>query len=78
MVYDPKLLRDDVATSKRATAWREKGGLGMGFGLASSDDQINPKVLPRRLMEDEIAERFNKLGSAAISRPLSTRPVHSG
>ena len=36
----------------------------MGFGLASSDDQINPKVLPRRLMEDEIAERFNKLGSA--------------
>ena len=38
----------------------------MGFGLASSDDQINPKVLPRRLMEDEIAERFNKLGSAAF------------
>ncbi len=67
MVYDPKLLRDDVATleegNKRGV---EKGGLGMGFGLASSDDQINPKVLPRRLMEDEIAERFNKLGSAAF------------
>ena len=60
-------LRDDVATLEEGnTRGVEKGGLGMGFGLASSDDQINPKVLPRRLMEDEIAERFNKLGSAAF------------
>lgn len=67
MVYDPKLLRDDVATLEEGnTRSVEKGGLGMGFGLASSDDQINPKVLPRRLMEDEIAERFNKLGSATF------------
>ena len=34
-----------------------------GFGLASSDGQYNPKVLPRRLMDDEVAERFNKLSS---------------
>ena len=34
-----------------------------GFGLASSDRQINPKVLPRRLMEDELAERFLRLSS---------------
>ena len=34
------------------------------YGLASGDDQFNPKVLPRRLMEDEIAERFNRPSSA--------------
>ena len=34
-----------------------------GFGLSSSDPQTNPKVLPRRLMEDELAERFLRLSS---------------
>ena len=59
MVYDPTLLqrrgRDGTAarTSRRCR----------GFGLSSSDPQINPKVLPRRLMEDELAERFLRLSS---------------
>jgi hypothetical protein len=32
------------------------------FGLASNDEP-NPKVLPRRFMDDEASERFYKLGS---------------
>src|SRR5262247_4596483 len=63
MVYDPKLLRDQVANGPEAPVSRAFPG---GFGLASNKDQVNPKVLPRRLMEDELAERFNKLDSAAF------------
>jgi hypothetical protein len=55
MVYDPELANDRMAANKPA----EPGG----FGLASTDDQYNPKVLPRRYMEDEAAERFYKLNS---------------
>jgi hypothetical protein len=62
MVYDPKLLRDEVAMRDL----EKKPALGSaapGFGLASADDQYDPKVLPRRYMEDEAAERFYKLNS---------------
>jgi hypothetical protein len=62
MVYDPKLLQQDVASVRQKPA----AGGTPAFGLASGDDQINPKVLPRRLMEDELAERFNRLGSQAF------------
>jgi len=65
MVYDPKLLRDEVASlgpSKKPPAQATMPA----FGLASGDDQYNPKVLPRRLMEDELAERYNRLSSAAF------------
>jgi hypothetical protein len=60
MVYDPTLVRDEVAAVEP-----KKPAVGSmpGFGLASGDDQYNPKVLPRRLMEDELADRFNKLSS---------------
>jgi len=61
MVYDPALLRDEVASVQG-----ERPGMSSmpgGFGLASGEDQINPKVLPRRLMEDELKERFNRPGS---------------
>ena len=64
MVYDPKLLRDEVAANEPPPPAQ---GSMSGFGLASNEDQINPKVLPRRLMEDELAERFNKLGSPAFN-----------
>ncbi len=56
MVYDPELANDRMAANKPAA---QPGG----FGLASTDDQYNPKVLPRRYMEDEAAERFYKLNS---------------
>ena len=50
MVYDPTLVRQDVARAPVASP---------GYGLAAAEDQFNPKVLPRRFMEDEAAGRFN-------------------
>ena len=61
MVYDPKLLREEVASLPP----NPKAAMP-SYGLAAADDQINPKVLPRRLMEDELAARFNKLSSPAF------------
>jgi hypothetical protein len=57
MVYDPVLQRADAAASAPAKAARP------AYGLASSEDRHDPKVLPRRLLEDEAAERFYKLAS---------------
>ena len=57
MVYDPALLREDLAAKAPAKS------TAPGYGLASGDEQDNPKVLPRRLMDDEKAERFHKLSS---------------
>ena len=59
MVYDPTLLREQVAAGRRPRAPAKPSG----YGLASSDDQFDPKVLPRRLMDDEVAERFHRLAS---------------
>lgn len=62
MVYDPNLLREEVA----ATVDMKQPNLGSvtpGFGLASKDDQYDPKVLPRRYLDDEAADRFYKLSS---------------
>jgi hypothetical protein len=52
MLYDPAIMREGVASNVP-----EKGAQP-SFGLASGDDQYNPKVLPRRYMDDEAAERF--------------------
>ena len=48
-------------------------GLPGNFGLASNEDQVNPKVLPRRLMEDELAER-----STSSTRRLPRRVRQGG
>jgi hypothetical protein len=63
MVYDPTLLRDEVATGPQPEIPQVRG-----FGLSSADPQVNPKVLPRRLMEDELAERFLRLASPEFQR----------
>lgn len=55
MVYDPTLLREDVAQAPTVPQ--------TGYGLASSDEAYDPKVLPRRFMDDEAAGRFHKLSS---------------
>src|SRR5207244_13356264 len=60
MVYDPALLRDEVAMRALQKGKPVLGGMGPGFGLAS-DTQHNPKVLPRRYMDDEAAERYHRL-----------------
>src|SRR6267154_3274649 len=62
MVYDPKLLRDEVA-SKDLDKKPALGGMAPGFGLASAEDQFNPKVLPKRYMDDEAADRIYKPNS---------------
>jgi hypothetical protein len=61
MVYDPSLLREDVASRTPAK------DAAPGYGRASGDDQYNPKVLPRR--------RTTSLPSASTSslRPNSPR-----
>ena len=56
MVYDPTVVTAQVAAKTPPKT-------APGFGLASNDDQTNPKVLPRRYMDDEAAERFHRLGS---------------
>ncbi|MEA2907166.1 MAG: hypothetical protein QOI12_4553 [Alphaproteobacteria bacterium] len=64
MVYDPSLLRDEVAMGPEQKP--PANAVPGGYGLASSGDDYNPKILPRRLMEDELAERYNKLSSTAF------------
>jgi hypothetical protein len=61
MVYDPAMLRDEVAS--RGV---DSHAPMPSYGLAAADDQFNPKVLPRRLMEDELGARVNKLTSPAF------------
>ena len=57
MVYEPALLRAGLASRTPA-----KGAVP-SYGLASGDEHYNPKVLPRRFLDDEVAERFYGLGS---------------
>jgi len=57
MVYDPAMAREDVAT--RSLRPKQNFGLAAGGGP-------NPKVLPRRAMEDEANGRFYHLGSTAF------------
>ncbi len=59
LVYDPRLVQDEIARGPEADMEIKNGR----FGLMSGDSQIDPKVLPRRLMEDELAERFYRISS---------------
>src|SRR5262249_26466512 len=52
MVYEPSLLRAGLASKAPAKRVTPR------YGLAASDDRYNPRVLPRRFMDDEAAERF--------------------
>src|SRR5215469_12190484 len=62
MLYDPKILRDEVA-SKDLDRHRALGGVTPRFGLAAAEDQYNPKALPKRYMEDEAQDRIFKPSS---------------
>ena len=61
MLYDPAVMREDVASKPPAK------GAAPGYGLASAEDQYNPKVLPRRLMEDEATGGFHKPSSSSFA-----------
>jgi hypothetical protein len=72
MVYDPTLLNDEVANGPDL----QDQPPPKGFGLSSREDNINPKVLPRRLMEDELAERFLKQSSTAFKAAFDKAQAH--
>ena len=57
MLYDPQMLREEVAT--RTVKPTEQ----QSFSTASSNDQFDPKTLPRRLLEDEQKDLIYKLTS---------------
>ena len=69
MVYDPTLLREDVAARGPARS------AAPGFRLASSDEQYNPKVLPRRLMGDETGRPY-KLVSPEFAAAFEKASAH--
>ena len=56
MLYDPTIIQNVASNAK-------KGAHQPSYGLASALDEYNPKVLPRRYMDDEAAERFHAPGS---------------
>jgi hypothetical protein len=57
MLYDPTLVSEEVA-SRRLPEVRTRS-----FGLAAGEDHYNPKVLPRRFMNDEAIDRIFSLAS---------------
>ena len=62
MVYDPTLLRDDIAALKKQLAPVQT------FGLASVAPDFDPKTLPRRRMEDEDRDIAFRLASREFTR----------
>ncbi|BBF94253.1 hypothetical protein [Blastochloris tepida] len=62
MVYDPTLLRDDIAALKKKLAPVQT------FGLASVAPDFDPKTLPRRRMEDEDRDAAFRLASREFNR----------
>ncbi|NJL08695.1 MAG: hypothetical protein HC900_10860 [Methylacidiphilales bacterium] len=62
MVYDPTLLRDDIAALKKQLAPVQT------FGLASVAPDYDPKTLPRRRMEDEDRDTAFRLASRDFNR----------
>jgi len=72
MVYDPTLVRDQVAARTPA-----KGAMCRTMGWPRAKTSSTPKVLPRRYMDDEAAERFYKLNSPNFVA-ASTRPPRAG
>ena len=61
MLYDPSMLREDVATRSVKPSQQT-------FSTASSSDQFDPKTLPRRLMEDEKKDLIYKLTSPEFEK----------
>ena len=64
MLYDPSQLRDNVATN-------DKPKVAPNFNTASSNENYDPKVLPRRLLEDERKELIYKLTSPEFEKEFT-------
>jgi hypothetical protein len=69
MLYDPSMLRDEVATRTLKPSQQS-------YSVASSDDQSDPRILPRRLLEDEEKELIFKLNSREFQTAFERRGAH--
>src|SRR5262245_56476825 len=67
MTYDPVAAREDVLAS------RAKPKDAPAYGLASGDTAVDPKTLPRRLLEDEEKGVQYKLGSREFAQAFERR-----
>src|SRR5262249_9694059 len=70
MTYDPVATRDDQLASRSLD---KQGPKQPAYGLASVDSSYDPKVLPRRLLEDEEKGLVYKLGSREFSDAFERR-----
>lgn len=68
MLYDPSMLRDEVATRSLKPAEQS-------YSTASAD-KGDPRLLPRRLLEDEEKELVFKLTSAEFQAAFDRRAAH--
>ena len=68
ILYDPSMLRDEVAT--RSLKQSEKN-----YSTASAD-QVDPRMLPRRLLEDEEKGLIYKLTSPEFKAAFDRRAAH--
>ena len=66
MVYDPTMNRDDQVASTRSIEDPK-------FGVASADQGFDPKVLPRRLLEDEEKSLMYRSSSAEFLTAFDKR-----
>jgi lysophospholipase L1-like esterase len=66
MVYDPINAHDQMAARKPAKA-------NLNYGVAAADSGINPKSLPKRLMEDEEKELIFKPTSREFQEAFDRR-----
>src|SRR5674476_265833 len=68
ILYDPSMLRDEVAT--RSLKQSEKN-----YSTASAD-QVDPRMLPLRLLEDEEKGLIYKLTSPEFKAAFDRRAAH--
>ncbi len=69
MVYDPTMHRDEQHASNRPG----KGVPATSYGVASADQGFDPKVLPRRRLEDEEKSLMYRTSSQEFHRAFEQR-----
>jgi lysophospholipase L1-like esterase len=68
MLYDPTMARDDMATRSMKP--------GENNFNTASEQQADPKVLPRRLLEDEQKDLIYKLSSPEFAKAFDKAGAH--
>ena len=68
MTYDPNVMREDQVASRSV-----KPKDAPAYGLASGDSAVDPKTLPRRLLDDEEKGLQYKMGSREFAEAFERR-----